>query len=269
MGRNQMSLIELTNIWKQYADKTVLEDVELKVNPTEFVTIVGASGCGKTTFLRLLLGEEKPDRGTILLDDQPLVAEPSVDRGVVYQRYSVYPHLTALDNVMLGLEFRESRWLARTFGSRRTKNKHTAEDMLKRVGLQTAAQSYPSELSGGMLQRLALAQTLVANPRILLLDEPFAALDPGIRSDMHELVTELHQELELTVFMVTHDLSEGFELGTRLLVFDKPRVDPHEPDLYGAKITFDLPVGHRSKADSIVGEINVKPNPQEESSFVN
>ena len=99
-----------------------------------------------------------------------------------------------------------------------------------------------------MQQRLALAQTLITAPRILLLDEPFGALDPGIRADMHELVSGLHEELGLTVFMVTHDIAEGFKLGTRLLVFDKPRVDPHQPDYYGATITFDLPVAKDGQA---------------------
>ena len=131
--------------------------------------------------------------------------------------------------------------------------------MLDRVGLGSAADNYPSELSGGMQQRLALAQTLITEPRILLLDEPFGALDPGIRADMHELVGQLHRDLDLTVFMITHDISEGFALGSRLLVFDKPRVDPHEPDLYGATITFDLPVGERPAKSSIIDSINVKP----------
>ncbi|MCB1841697.1 MAG: ATP-binding cassette domain-containing protein, partial [Halioglobus sp.] len=112
---------------------------------------------------------------------------------------------------------------------------------------------YPHQLSGGMQQRLALAQSLIKKPRILLLDEPFGALDPGIRSDMHQLVLALRQEQQLTVFMITHDISEGFFLGTRLWVFDKERIDPHAPEAYGAKITYDIPVGvvDRSTLESI------------------
>ena len=237
-----MSLIEMRNVWKRYAEKTVLEDIRLRVEETEFVTIVGASGCGKTTFLRLLLGEEEPSAGVIEMAGRPLVAEPDADRGVVYQRYSAYPHLTVLDNVLLGLELRAAPFFGRTFGARRRRDVARAEGMLERVGLLSSAGDYPAQLSGGMQQRLALAQTLVAPPRILLLDEPFGALDPGIRSDMHELVRQLHEELQLTVFMITHDIAEGFKLGSRLLVFDKPRIDPHESDLYGATITFDLPL---------------------------
>lgn len=252
-------VIEIRNVWKRYLDKTVLEKVSLNVEKNEFVTIVGASGCGKTTFLRMLLGEVEPCEGSIRVDGEPLVPEPRADRGVVFQRYSVFPHLTVLENVLLGLELTDSRWLGRTFGRRRAQNASRAHAMLERVSLDRAVHNYPSELSGGMQQRLALAQTLVKAPRILLLDEPFGALDPGYRSDMHELLLDLFGELDLTVFMITHDIAEGFSLGSRLLVFDKPRVDPHNPDLYGATITFDLPVGHHRRLDSIVDTMNVKP----------
>ena len=251
-----MTLINVRNVWKRYpaasapsAEKVVLENIHLAVQAREFVTIVGASGCGKTTFLRLLLGELAPCEGVIELAGEPLAAEPDANRGVVFQRYSVFPHLTVLGNVLLGLELRSSRLLGRTFGSKRTRNVQQAEQMLARVGLLSSASAYAAQLSGGMQQRLALAQTLITAPRILLLDEPFGALDPGIRADMHELVCQLHEELSLTVFMVTHDIAEGFKLGTRLLVFDKPRLDPHEPDRYGATITFDLPVA-KDRADS-------------------
>ena len=245
-----MTFIKVRNVWKRYRDaagggeKVVLENVRLDVEEREFVTIVGASGCGKTTFLRLLLGDLAPCEGAIELAGEPLAAEPDANRGVVFQRYSVFPHLTALGNVLLGLELGGSRFFGRTFGAKRSRNVARAERMLERVGLLSSARAYATQLSGGMQQRLALAQALVSTPRILLLDEPFGALDPGIRADMHELVGQLHADLALTVFMVTHDIAEGFKLGTRLLVFDKPRVDPHEPDLYGATITFDLPVAN-------------------------
>ena len=241
-----MSFIEVKNLWKQFDDKVVLEGVDLSVSRGEFVSIVGASGCGKTTFLNMLLGEIAPSRGEIMIDGVPLVTEPTVERGVVFQRYSVFPHLTVLENVRLGLELGSSRFLGRTFGKRRREQTARAQTMLERVGLGSVANAYPSALSGGMQQRLALAQALMTSPRVLLLDEPFGALDPGIRTDMQNLVTELFHELKLTVFMITHDLQEGFKLGTRLLVFDKTRVDPHEPDLYGASITFDLPVASDS-----------------------
>ncbi len=115
--------------------------------------------------------------------------------------------------------------------------------MIEAVGLSAAADKYPHELSGGMQQRLAIAQALIKRPRILLLDEPFGALDPGIRADMHQLVLDLWRRYKLTIFMITHDLKEGFYLGTRLWVFDKDRFDPQAPGAFGARITYDMPVG--------------------------
>jgi len=238
-----MAIIEMKNLWKEYGDQVVLERLNATVQEGEFVTIVGASGCGKTTFLKMLLGTEEPTRGEMLLDGQPLTPEPDDSRGVVFQRYSVLSHLTALDNVMLGGELQSSRWLGISFGKQRRKLRKEALAMLESVGLDQAADKYPHELSGGMQQRLALAQALIKKPRILLLDEPFGALDPGIRADMHKLVLSLWKEQKLTVFMITHDINEGFYLGTRLWVFDKPRLDPQAPGAYGARVTYDLPVG--------------------------
>ncbi|TCS41022.1 ABC transporter ATP-binding protein [Reinekea marinisedimentorum] len=239
-------IIEIKNLWKEYGANVVLEKLNLRVMAGEFVSIVGASGCGKTTFLNLLLGTEQASRGDILLDGQPFDPEPSVERGIVFQKYSVFPHLTAIQNVMLGEEFGHSGLgsllTGRLTGSAKRDARDRAMAMLEKVGLVQAANRYPSELSGGMQQRLAIAQALLKQPRILLLDEPFGALDPGIRKDMHSLIRELWQEQQLTVFMITHDLSEGFELGSRLWVFDKPRIDPQAPERFGAQVTFDIPL---------------------------
>ncbi|BFG77547.1 ABC transporter ATP-binding protein [Paraburkholderia terrae] len=235
-------MIEIRNLWKQYGDQVVLERLNLRIAEGEFCSMVGASGCGKSTFLRLLLGQERPTRGAILLDGEPLPPEPDPHRGVVFQRYSVFPHLTVQRNVMLGLELPYAPLTGRLFGARRRLARDEAVAMLTRVGLADSLDKYPHQLSGGMQQRLALAQALVMKPRVLLLDEPFGALDPGIRRDMHELLTGLWREAKLTVFMVTHDLKEGFTLGSRVLVFDKVRVDPQAPQAYGARITYDIPL---------------------------
>jgi len=242
-----VSRVQLRNVWKEYGDHVVLERLNLRVEAGEFCTVVGASGCGKTTFLRMLLGEEEPTRGEIRLDGDPLAAEPGPDRGIVFQRYSVFPHLTALENVMLGPELRSARLTGHLLGSARRQAREQAREMLAAVGLEQARDKYPAQLSGGMQQRLALAQSLVMQPRILLLDEPFGALDPGIRGDMHRLVLDLWSRHGLTVFMITHDLKEGFYLGTRLLVFDRVRHDPQAPHAYGATITYDLPVGQTDR----------------------
>lgn len=238
-----MSFIQIKNLWKEYGDQVVLEQINSKVNEGEFVTIVGASGCGKTTFLKMLLGTESPSRGAILMDGEPIADEPNEARGIVFQRYSVFPHLTVLRNVMLGREFSQSKLLGHLLGNSRRQAKQEALEMIEAVGLTPAINKYPHELSGGMQQRLAIAQALIKKPRILLLDEPFGALDPGIRADMHQLVLKLWREYKLTIFMITHDIKEGFYLGTRLWVFDKDRYDPHAPGAYGSQITYDFPVG--------------------------
>ena len=236
------AFIEVKNVWQQYGDQTVLERLNLSIAEGEFCTLVGASGCGKSTFLRLLLGQERPSKGEILLGGQPLVGEPDASRGVVFQRYSVFPHLSVLDNVAIGLELPRASLLGRLFGAAKRNAREQAAAILGKVGLGHALDKYPSQLSGGMQQRLAIAQALIMKPRVLLLDEPFGALDPGIRKDMHALLLELWRETGLTVFMVTHDLSEGFTLGTRLMVFDKTRIDPHAPNAFGARITYDIPL---------------------------
>jgi NitT/TauT family transport system ATP-binding protein len=255
------NVIEARSLWKEYADNVVLENVNLSVKAGEFITLVGASGCGKTTFLKLLLGVETASRGSLLLDGKPLPAEPDADRGIVFQRYSVFPHLNVLENVMLGAEFVAAPWLGRTFGKRRATIRAEAVAMLEAVGLGHSLQKYPSELSGGMQQRLALAQALIKKPRILLLDEPFGALDPGIRADMHQLILDLWKQTGLTIFMITHDLKEGFYLGTRLWVFDKRRHDPQAPNRYGAAITYDIPLGHtdRNTLQTIQQSLGAKP----------
>ncbi|WP_110972911.1 ABC transporter ATP-binding protein [Pseudomonas huaxiensis] len=242
------AFLEVKNLWQVYDDQVVLENLSLSVAEGEFCTLVGTSGCGKSTFLRLLLGQERQSRGSILLDGQPLVAEPDASRGVVFQRYSVFPHLNVLDNVALGLELPRAPLLGRLLGRHKREAREQAAQLLEKVGLGHALDKYPAQLSGGMQQRLAIAQALVMKPRVLLLDEPFGALDPGIRKDMHALLLELWRETRLTVFMVTHDLSEGFSLGTRLLVFDKIRREVQAPNAYGARITYDIPLNSDRRA---------------------
>ena len=242
-----MTQVTVKHLWKEYDDQVVLENVNLHVDDHEFVTIVGASGCGKTTFLKMLLGIESPSRGTFLIDGQPLPTEPGPDRGIVFQRYSLFPHLTVLKNLLLGLELRDSRIVGKLMGAARRRAVDRARELLDAVGLQAAADKYPAQLSGGMQQRLSIAQSVICEPKILLLDEPFGALDPGITADMHTLILKLWNMNKMTIFMVTHDLKESFALGTRLLVFDKVRVDPQSPEVFGATITFNIPLkGHRS-----------------------
>ncbi|MEM6636458.1 MAG: ATP-binding cassette domain-containing protein [Pseudomonadota bacterium] len=233
-----MSFVSARGIFQSYGRFRILERVDLDVDEGEFVSIVGASGCGKSTFLRLLLAQEQPTRGEIRIAGSEPAREPGLERGVVFQRYSVFPHMTVRENIVAGESL--ARPWGRFFGARRKAALARADDTLARIGLDHVAHQYPATLSGGMQQRLAIGQALTAKPRVLLLDEPFGALDPGTRLAMHDFLMELRQETGMTVFMVSHDLEEAFKLGDRVIVFDKIRWDPTDPSAYGATITYDF-----------------------------
>jgi NitT/TauT family transport system ATP-binding protein len=134
--------------------------------------------------------------------------------------------------------------MGRLFGVKRRVALDKANELLNAIGLHPARNKYPTQLSGGMQQRLSIAQSVICEPKILLLDEPFGALDPGITADMHELILNLWASRRMTIFMITHDVQESFKLGTRLLVFDKLRHDPQAPEAYGASVTYDIPLKH-------------------------
>lgn len=257
-----MSAIVFDKVWKEYGDHVVLEQIDLAIAPRAFVALVGPSGCGKTTFLRMLLGEEEPTRGAILLDGKPLKPEPDSDRGVVFQRYSVFPHLTAIENVVVGRDFEDGGPFAKLFGAKRRVAREEAAQLLAEVGLAGNESKYPSDLSGGMQQRLALAQALMRKPKVLLLDEPFGALDPGIRADIHVLMKRIWNDCDLTVVMVTHDIGEAFELGTRIVAFERPRNRPEEQQRYGARLSRDLTSqvnGSGPKGATITKDLEIWP----------
>lgn len=256
-------ILSLSHVWVEYGDKIVLEDVDLDIAAGSFVSIVGPSGAGKSSLLRVILGQEQPTRGRILLDGEPLAPECGPDRGVVFQRYSVFPHLSALRNTVFGLECEKAPLTARLFGSAARAATAEATEMLAAVGPGDALHLYPAQMSGGMQQRLAIAQALIKRPRILLLDEPFGALDPGIRADMHTLIRQLWRDYSLTIIMVTHDIREAFTLGTRVLALDKRRHDPHAPHRFGATAVYDLalrqdaePAGDAKPSDPLAQAAN-------------
>lgn len=200
--------------------KLALEEVCFVVEDApdvgELVTIVGPSGCGKSTLLRILAGLKPhfpPTKGEVLVLGKPVV-EAGPDRGLVDQKYSLLPHLNVLENIAFGLRLR---------GMSRSERTDKACGWVKKVGLDGSEKKFPSELSGGMQQRVAIAATLILQPRILLMDEPFGALDPGIRLRMQELLIELWNEQQSTVFLVTHSVEEAVYLGDRVfLMAPKP-----------------------------------------------
>jgi NitT/TauT family transport system ATP-binding protein len=237
-------LLYLENVSKAYGPKTVLNDIDLAVSRKEFCTVVGPSGCGKSTLLRLILGQEQVSGGRLLMQGKP-IGFPGPDRGIVYQRYSLFPHLTILDNILLGRQL--SRPFYKSLKGRKS-DRDEALRYLQSVQLADHAHKYPHQLSGGMQQRLAIAQALIMKPRILLMDEPFGALDPGTRELMQMLILELWETNNMTIFFVTHDLEEAVFLGTRILVLSQfyTHEQDHAPGTQkGARIVADYPLKRR------------------------
>jgi NitT/TauT family transport system ATP-binding protein len=222
-----MATVSVRNVWKEYGATVVLENLRLEIADHEFVTIIGASGCGKTTFLKMLLGMEHPTRGQILIDGMPIRPEPDPARGVVFQRYSSFPHLTVLENVMLGLELQQSKLIGKLFGAARRRAREAALAMLESVGLAHARDRYPAQLSGGMQQRMSIAQAVICKPKILLLDEPFGALDEATREELQLMLLRIYQENvdakrtsgkpAYTILIVTHELNEALFVADRVV----------------------------------------------------
>jgi NitT/TauT family transport system ATP-binding protein len=233
---DEAPVLHLLDLYKSYGDKLILDNIDLSVRAGELCTLVGPSGSGKSTLLRLVLGQELPSAGQLRIDGE-LVGSPDPTRGIVFQRYSLFPHLTVLENVALGRNLQAGfleRW------RRRKDIQGEAMHYLERVRLGAHANKYPHELSGGMQQRVAIAQSLIMKPRILLMDEPFGALDPDTREDMQVFLLGLWDEQRMTVFFVTHDLEEAVYLGTRILVLSQYYSDDRDHgERRGAKIVAD------------------------------
>lgn len=229
-------VLEINDASKVYGEKVVLEDIDLNVSSGEICTLVGPSGAGKTTLLRLILGQDFPTSGSVRIEGKP-AGYPDTSRGIVYQRYGLYPNLTVLENVVLGRRLTQS-----FFERRRNRAVIEAEGMamLERVRLQQHGNKYPHELSGGMQQRVAIAQSLLMKPPILLMDEPFGALDPDTREEMQMFLLELWEEEKMTIFFVTHDLEEAVFVGTRVLVLSQYFTDDRGPEISrGSRIVAD------------------------------
>jgi NitT/TauT family transport system ATP-binding protein len=211
-------VVEFHNVTKRFGPLTVIRDVTFTVEDRpdhgEFICILGPSGCGKSTVLRLIAGlrpHHPATAGEVLVLGQP-VADPGPDRSMVFQDYTSFDNRTVEDNVAFGLECR---------GMRAGERRERAREWIKKVGLNVDrdARKYPSELSGGMRQRVAIARTLILSPRIILMDEPFGALDPTTRLNMQMLLVDLWREAQATVFFVTHSIEEAVYLGDRVYIF--------------------------------------------------
>ena len=207
--------IECKNVWKYFGDTTALNDVNLGIADNEFITLVGASGCGKSTLLRTLAGLETHNKGDVLVDGRAITG-PGQDRAMVFQHYSLYPWLRVSENI------RFCRQLNSHTQNRSSADVEAAagraDALLRLMGLTASANAYPNELSGGMQQRVAIARALMGKPQILLMDEPFGALDAQTREVMHDLILHVHRLERTTIVFVTHDVEEAIYLGHRVVL---------------------------------------------------
>lgn len=205
-------ILEVKHLGKVYktakGETTALKDINFKTHRRELVCVIGPSGCGKSTLVRILAGLESHSSGDVLLDGKP-VTGPGRDRGMVFQGYTLFPWLTVKKNVMFGLEMN---------GMSASQAEREAGLWLELVGLEKFVNAYPHELSGGMKQRVAIARALVNQPRILLMDEPFGALDAQTRARMQSHLLEIWRNIDITIVFITHDLDEAIFLADRILV---------------------------------------------------
>jgi len=240
----QSTAIRITGVSVSYPvgknhRKTILQDLNLEIEEGEFVVVLGETGCGKSTLLRIILGQELPTSGSISVAGSP-VERVDARSGYVPQKYSLFPDRTVLDNLTMGPETSRYHILGRLKPGFRAFRRQVREEALKQLqhmGLQTSdAGKYPHQLSGGMQQRVAIAQALMMKSRVLLMDEAFSALDPGTRSSLQRLLRSVWSELRPTVIFVTHNTAEALYLGTRLIVLARTS----HSDACGSRVALDM-----------------------------
>ena len=246
---------DVRKVFRVNNDETVaLDNLSLEVRTGELVTIVGTSGCGKSTFLRLVAGLTEVSSGLIEVDGRP-VTGPGPDRGMVFQSYTLFPWLTALDNI---------KFVLKKQAMKKQEQEDAARHYLDLVGLSGFDKAYPAQLSGGMKQRVAIARAMAYNPAILLMDEPFGALDAQTRQLMQELLLKVWAESNTTILFITHDVDEAIFLADRVyvmtarpgrikqeLVIDLPRSRDYEMELSGPFLTIKREIAHLIREESL------------------
>lgn len=210
--------LNIQKISKTYGNNTVLNNISLQADQGQFITLLGPSGCGKSTLMRILAGLETPSSGTIEINHEDITTLPPQKRqmGMVFQHYALFPNMTALDNILFGLKMRKTD-LTETY--------ERAQKIIELVELKGREQHYPSQLSGGQKQRVALARSLIMNPRILLLDEPFSALDAKIRKNLRSQIRTIQRELNLTTLFVTHDQQEALAISDHIVLMYAGKIE--------------------------------------------
>ena len=210
-------MIRVTNVAKRFGTFQALKEINLQIEPGEFIALLGPSGSGKTTLLRIIAGLEFQNSGTVHLNGEDVSGRGAGDRGIgfVFQHYALFRHMTVAENVAFGLNVRKGK-------DRPTKAaiQERAAELLRLVQLEGLGSRYPGQLSGGQRQRVALARALAIEPKLLLLDEPFGALDARVRKDLRRWLGQLHRQMGLTSIFVTHDQEEALELADRVVVMD-------------------------------------------------
>src|SRR5690554_2306664 len=214
--------IEVRHLVKSFGNFAALRDVSLKVPSGELLALLGPSGSGKTTLLRVIAGLETPDSGAVLFDGDDATTRSATDRrvGFVFQHYALFRHMTVFENVAFGLRVRPRRERPSEAEIRRR-----VHELLELVQLEYLGDRYPSQLSGGQRQRVALARALAVEPRVLLLDEPFGALDARVRQELRRWLRRLHEQIQVTSIFVTHDQEEALELADRVVVMNEGRIE--------------------------------------------
>lgn len=214
--------ITVQHISRRFNDYQALDQISLAIDSGEFVALLGPSGCGKTTLLRIIAGLESADSGRVLLNDQDTTEVPVRERGIgfVFQNYALFPSMSVADNISFGL-----RMLPKKERPHNAQIKKTVAELLDLVQLTGLESRYPAQLSGGQRQRVALARALAVKPKVLLLDEPFGALDAKVRKELRQWLRALHQELKITSVFVTHDQDEAAEVADRIVVMNKGHVE--------------------------------------------
>lgn len=214
--------IEIQNLTKKFGAFTALKGISLEVASGELIALLGPSGCGKTTLLRILAGLEFADSGAIRFDGDDAINQSVRARkvGFVFQHYALFRHKTVFENIAFGLRVRP-----RKLRPSRRAIRDRVQELLKLVKLEEMAQRYPSQLSGGQRQRIALARALAVEPRVLLLDEPFGALDAKVRQELRRWLRRLHDEIHITSVFVTHDQEEALEVADRVVVMNEGRIE--------------------------------------------
>ncbi|HET7796212.1 MAG TPA: ABC transporter ATP-binding protein [Rhizobacter sp.] len=216
-----MSKVSIRNLGKVYAGSTsptpALQDINLNIEHNEFVTLVGASGCGKSTLLRILAGLEYNTSGEAHCDGK-LITGPAAERAMVFQHYSLYPWLNVLDNIKFSRKLKANRESITSADVEAASGR--ADALLGLIGLEKVAHAYPAQLSGGMQQRVAIARALLGRPSMLLMDEPFGALDAQSREVMHDMILHIHRIEKTTIVFVTHDVEEAIYLGQRVVLME-------------------------------------------------